>query len=377
MAMTGKKVPRVDLEELLPMRSFWWLLESAPDGIVIVDHEGRIMLVNARAEQMFGYSEDELVGEFVEVLIPERFRDVHVQHRAEYEAAPRTRPMGIGLELFGLHRDGTDFPVEISLSPVVTAKGLLVMAIIRDVSEYKREHFISETLQQAMLTSVPSAVDGLRMGSAYQSAYEGAQVGGDFYDVLTLAPGSVGVIVGDVSGKGVTASISTALAKYTLRAYAHENPDPSAVAERLNSAICEQVATETFITLFYALIDTIGGVISYVNAGHMPPLYLDCLRDEVGELVDGDLPLGVMPGPIYSPHTLQFARGDRMLLYTDGVTDARDGQGFFGVDRLKEFLIANRNESPVIFVAHLMETLKNWSGGHFHDDVAMLLLAWD
>ena len=114
------------------------LLESAPDGIVIADRDGRIAMVNRQAELLFGYEREELLGREVETLLPEHARMQHVMHRAQYVAAPAVRPMGRGLALSGRRKDGTEFPAEISLSPLETDEGLLITAVVRDVTERRR-----------------------------------------------------------------------------------------------------------------------------------------------------------------------------------------------------------------------------------------------
>ena len=114
------------------------LLEVAPDAIVGVNADGRIALVNTQTEKMFGYHRDDLIGQPVELLLPERLHDTHIQHQHNYTTTPRTRPMGTGLDLAGRRKDGTEFPVELSLSPMETDEGLLVTSIIRDITDRKQ-----------------------------------------------------------------------------------------------------------------------------------------------------------------------------------------------------------------------------------------------
>ena len=137
------------------------LLESASEGILIVDRQGRVVLVNARLEAMFGYDRAELLGQPLEVLVPESLRGVHVAHREGYFANPHVRPMGRGLDLAGRRRDGTEFPVEISLSYSDTGSGTLFMGFVTDITERRRAHealLRRESLARAILESASEAI---------------------------------------------------------------------------------------------------------------------------------------------------------------------------------------------------------------------------
>jgi PAS domain S-box-containing protein len=115
----------------------WAIVELAPDGILVSDDDGRIMMANRQVEVLFGYDHDALVGALVESLLPARLRSAHETHRASYVTVPALRPMGAGLEVFGSRADGSEFPIEVSLSPVATDQGVATVVVIRDVSQQR------------------------------------------------------------------------------------------------------------------------------------------------------------------------------------------------------------------------------------------------
>jgi len=132
-AATPGNVPRVHASNL-----FERLFEFSPDAVLVTNLAGSIIATNAQAERMFGYDRQELIGQPVEILIPERFRRIHPQHRSDYTAQPHMRPMGVGLDLYARRKDGSEFPVDILLSPVETSEGQVVLSIVRDISEKKQ-----------------------------------------------------------------------------------------------------------------------------------------------------------------------------------------------------------------------------------------------
>lgn len=139
------------------------LIESAPDAMIIVDDDGEIVIVNGQAEKMFGYSREEMLGNAIEMLLPDRIRERHVDHRKAYTGQPSLRPMGTGMELVGQRRDGSEFPVEISLSPVTTPKASFVSSVIRDVTDRKR-------MEQEIIAARQEAERANKANSAFLAA---------------------------------------------------------------------------------------------------------------------------------------------------------------------------------------------------------------
>lgn len=241
---------------------------------------------------------------------------------------------------------------------------------------YVRERRIAETLQRSLLSDLPARIDGFEMSHFYTPARQEAAIGGDFYDFLDVGGGLCALVVGDVSGKGLDAAVTTALVKYLIWAYAAEDSQPGVVLERVNNAIARYTEPELFVTLVYGLLDARHASFRYGNAGHEPILvYRANERSVEYQARIPGMAAGLQMGQEYLTGEITLAPGDMMLMYTDGLTDARSPHGeFLGQDGLERLVLESVGGSAGDFLSGLMDRVKRFSGGEFGDDVAVLVV---
>lgn len=358
------------------------LLEAAPDAMVIVDDRGTIQLVNAQTEALFGHTRADLLGRPVEILVPERFRGHHSHFRQGYFVDRQVRPMGAGLELHGLCRDGREFPVEISLSPLETPDGTLVSAAIRDVSDrkaaedklaelYEQQRHVALTLQRSLMGS-PAPVPGMPTASRYFPARQGAGVGGDWFDLIPLGGGRVGVMIGDVMGRGLEAAAVMGQLRSASHALAKTGMPPWQLMRALDAVVSE--LPDQFVTCCYLVVDADAAELTVCSAGHLP-LLLAAPGGQVSRLaVDVSVPLGVGEVPHHeSRHAVE--PGSVLALYTDGLVETPGSDIEEQVDLLSLALAktcANVEGLEVMADCLLGEMLPD--ADDYADDVTLLLV---
>ncbi len=240
-----------------------------------------------------------------------------------------------------------------------------------------RDKRISQALQRGMRNEL-QRVPGLSTQSRYSSATEAALVGGDFYDLVRLPERHACVIMGDVSGKGVEAASVSSAVKTALGAYAWEGLKPARMVALLNEFLLGFSRIETFATLFVGIVDLAAGMLTYCSAGHPPALMV---RASSGELVSLGVQSGVVgafSGMRYLDGELRIEEGDTLLLYTDGVTEARNQAGdFFGEDGLRDVV---SHEAAVGFDGlcdRILAGVASFAGNSLDDDVALVVVRFD
>lgn len=363
------------------------IMSSMVDGVLIGNTDGKLIWMNQAGRQILGVPADESFDNWSSRFIffkmngePMPVEEMAAYRAMQGETVRDNRYMVVT-------PSGREVVLSASASPVRDANGKIisVTSVFRDVSEraalekkqddlLKREQRIASMLQQAL---IPPEVDyniaGCRVAVKYQPALMEAEIGGDFYDVFEISAGKIGILIGDVAGKGLPAAIRVAAVRYAIRSYAYLDPGPGKVMTFANEALSKDSSNgHGMLTAFFAVLDVEAKTVTYANGGHEPPIVLSA----DGKIYEPDLlgrALGVLGGYDYSEATLELKPGDAFILFTDGITEARpDATTLFGREGLVKYLSENPGASLNEIPDGLLEAAKSHAGGSLQDDAAIV-----
>ena len=228
-------------------------------------------------------------------------------------------------------------------------------------------------LQRALLPGEPHITPGYQLATKFIPGALGKQIGGDFYDVFQTEDGKTGVLIGDVSGKGVEAAAMAAATRSTVRAFAYDLGDPADALTHTNAVIDQSPTHERFATAFLAVLDPASGRFIYSSAGH-PSAMVRRADGTVDLLNIGELPIAVRSGIEYVRHESHLAVGDQLVMYTDGISEAREGERMLDIDGIVRVLTECRNCSPDETLEALFAAAFDLSGEHLADDAAVVII---
>ncbi|MFI5092375.1 MAG: SpoIIE family protein phosphatase [Candidatus Acidiferrum sp.] len=238
--------------------------------------------------------------------------------------------------------------------------------------QQEKEVAEARSIQEGLLPKVIPQLPGYEIAGAWQPAQN---IGGDYYDVLAFEEATLGLCIADVAGKGLPAALLMSNLQAAVRGLASPSLPPDGLCMRLNSLVCHNTGNDRFITFFYAELDGPARILRYSNAGHNAPIVLH--RDGSHERLEaGGGVLGVFPHQDFAAGAAQLAPGDRMILFTDGVTEASDRTGEeYGEERLLRLLQDNRTVAAQSLQEKILASAGEFSGGRWHDDATLLVLA--
>jgi len=226
-------------------------------------------------------------------------------------------------------------------------------------------------IQERLLPKKIPQVRGLEVAGMWQPT---SVVGGDYFDVVKFSERKIGVCISDVAGKGISAALLMANLQASFRAFASEEVSPGALVGKLNEVVSNNIAPDKFVTFCYCTIDTANNKLTYASAGHWPPIVLHKSGEAV-PLRDGGAPLGIFPNRNYEDIGLQLDSGDRLVLYTDGLTEARNSDGDeFGERRLIDLGSRKMELSAAELLAAIRKEVAGFCNGRFEDDFTMVVV---
>ena len=263
-------------------------------------------------------------------------------------------------------------PLEADDIEVALAVGAQAALAIDNARLYQQQKDFSETMQRSLLPRALPRVQGLDVGHVYQSSAR-VDVGGDLYDFVVLEDGRLAVAVGDVLGKGISAAADMAMTKFSFRVLARGDAEPSAVLASANDVVYEEIEPGKFVTLVYAVIDPVTRELACGSAGH-PPARIVLPSGRVTPLGVSGLPLGIEPDQEYPSERVELEPGSVVVLYTDGVVEARSEGELYGEERLDRLLARNHHLSAQELASAILADCRRYSGGDLADDCAIVCL---
>jgi sigma-B regulation protein RsbU (phosphoserine phosphatase) len=240
--------------------------------------------------------------------------------------------------------------------------------------QQQREMEEARRIQRQLLPTALPRLDGWELASSWQPA---SGVGGDCFDAIVLAPTKIALSIADVVGKGIPAALLMSNLQATVRAFATPTTEPRELCQQVNRILCGHIGEGRFISFCYCIIDTELGTLRYCNAGHYPPIVVH-RNGSVERLSAGGAVLGVLPDSSYAQGTTTLDRGDRLVLFTDGITEARRSDPptdeEFGEERLIDLSVAHRRLSASALETALSTAVTAFTGGRFQDDATLIVV---
>jgi serine phosphatase RsbU (regulator of sigma subunit) len=263
-------------------------------------------------------------------------------------------------------------PLEREGIEAAMAVGAQAALAIDNARLYQQQQDFTETMQRSLLPRDIPRVPGLDVGHVYQSSAR-VDVGGDLYDFLVLEDGRLAVVIGDVLGKGISAAADMALAKYIFRVLTRTDSEPAALLRGANEVACDEIEEGKFVTLLYALVDVEAREVACASAGH-PPARLVDPAGRVASLGGTGLPLGIETAQAYPVERARLEPGSTVVLYTDGVIEARADSELYGDERLDRLLAEQRHLPAQALAAAILADCRAFAGGELGDDCAIVCL---
>jgi sigma-B regulation protein RsbU (phosphoserine phosphatase) len=272
---------------------------------------------------------------------------------------------------------GIVYQVYSSMKTKLESQNVVLQAAVQTgASQLEQQEKELETAREIQARLIPARIPqlpNLEIVGSYQPA---RLVGGDYFDVIKFTETSVAVCVADVVGKGIAAALLMANVQAVVKAFAAETVSPSEICAQLNRVLCSNLAPDKFVTFFYCVIDTAAKTLRYSNAGHCFPLLHRC-RGDVRVLSDGGIVLGIFPDAKYSDVAVHLEPGNKLLLFTDGITEATNPRGEeYGEDRLRRELDDDPSGETATLHHKLMQDVSEFCQGNFADDATLVLISF-